>query len=193
MKHHWATLFAGLLSALSMPAEAHVGHGIAPDFQAGLWHPLLGIDHLLAMIGVGMWAGFLGGAARGWLPAAFLAAMTAGASLHFAGITVEGPEITIAASVLAIGLILLSGRRSPLGWALGLAALFACGHGYVHALEAGADDQALYYAAGFIVSTTLLLGSGLLIGLFSVVQGRWIRTVFGVVCAGAGLTLLLGT
>jgi len=185
-------VFAGLLSALSLPAEAHAGHGIAHDFQAGLWHPLLGADHLLVMIGVGLWAGFLGGAARGWLPAAFLAAMAAGASLHFAGITVRGPESAVVFSVLAIGVILAFGGHAKRGWAAGLAALFACSHGYVHALEAGADSQALYYAGGFLVATALLLGVGLALGRLSALHGRWLKTVFGLVCAGVGISLLLG-
>jgi urease accessory protein len=227
MKHpHLEVLFAGVLLSLSLPAQAHTGHSIAYDFQAGLGHPWLGTDHVLAMVGVGLWAGFLGGSARGWLPAAFLASMAAGASLPYAGIALQGAEIAVAASVLAIGAILLGSplksksslaretcqvlktwqvfnrriifyklsdrRRLKLGLAAVLAALFASGHGYVHALEAGADSQALGYAGGFLVSTALLLGIGLLIGRVSRERGHWIKPVFGAICAGAGITLLLG-
>lgn len=251
-QHHWEVLFAGVLLSLSLPAQAHTGHGLAYDFQAGLRHPLLGIDHILAMVGVGLWAGWLGGAARVWLPAAFLAAMAAGASLSYAGIALQGTEIAVAASVLAIGVILLGmpakiivsaktvgwvrralptfsrgygmlrapnppfaslmvgydarkgqtpnkdrsdARHSPpygLICASVLAALFALGHGYVHAFEAGADSQALYYAGGFLVSTALLLGIGLMIGRVSRERGYWIKPAFGAICAGAGLSLLLG-
>jgi urease accessory protein len=233
--HHLAVLFAGLLLSLSLSAEAHVGHGLAYDFQAGLWHPLLGIDHILVMVGVGLWAGFLGGAARGWLPAAFLAAMAAGGSLAFAGISLPGPEVAVAASVFAVGMVLLwlpsgltfrvvpekpalaasaagcgarkgrmialncsDARRNPpyvlacLNRASGLAALFAFSHGYVHALEAGMGSQAFGYTGGFLVSTALLLGIGLMIGRVSARHGHWMRTLFGVICAGAGITLLLG-
>jgi hydrogenase/urease accessory protein HupE len=272
MKHlHLEVLFAGILLALAMPAEAHTGHGLAYDFQAGLRHPLLGIDHILAMAGVGLWAGWLGGTARGWLPSAFLASMAAGASLPSAGIALQEAEIAVAASVLAIGTILLGipaktvflaenvgwvrralptsfryygvfrapnppvgpflvgydcmdagGRATPgaiaddarkkqttnkdrsdarrnlpyvsarHGWASVLAALFALSHGYVHALEAGTDSQALGYAGGFLVSTALLLGIGLVIGRVSRERGYWIKLVFGAICAGAGITLLLG-
>jgi urease accessory protein len=233
MKHHHLEIFfAGLLLSLSMPTEAHTGHGLAYDLQAGLRHPLFGIDHILAMVGVGLWAGFLGGAARGWLPAAFLAAMAAGASLAFTGMVLQGLEIWVAASVLAIGVILLGipsklffltnnvgwvWRALPLsfksygvfrapnppfalppyvsarhGWASVLAALFAFGHGYVHALEAETDSQALGYAGGFLVSTALLLGAGLLIGRVSAARGCWIKSVFGAICAGTGIALLLG-
>jgi urease accessory protein len=227
MKHlHLEVLFAGILLALAMPAEAHTGHGLAYDFQAGLRHPLLGIDHILAMAGVGLWAGFLGGAARVWLPSAFLASMAAGASLPSAGIALQGAEIAVAASVLAIGAILLGipskltfsatqetcqvfktwqvfnreimsnnpfGRQClKLGLTAMLAALFAFGHGYVHALEAGTDSQVLGYAGGFLVSTALLLGIGLVIGRVSRERGYWIKPVFGAICAGAGITLLLG-
>ncbi|MBL1263438.1 HupE/UreJ family protein [Methylomicrobium sp. RS1] len=248
MKHHHLEIFfAGLLLSLSMPTEAHTGHGLAYDLQAGLRHPLLGIDHILAMVGVGLWAGFLGGAARGRLPAAFLAAMAAGASLAFAGMVLQGPEMWVAASVLAIGVILLGipsklfflannvgwgkrwvrrtentvkfeGRRQSApaatapcvalppasmqsnpsyvsarhGWASVLAALFAFGHGYVHALEAGTDSQAFSYAAGFLVSSALLLGVGLLIGRVSAARSCWIKSAFGAICAGAGMILLLG-
>jgi len=193
MKHHsFEIVFAVLLSALSLPAEAHTGHGIAHDFQAGLWHPLLGADHLLVMIGVGLWSGFLGGAERGWLPVTFLAAMAAGAAISFSGITVQGPEIAVGFSVLAIGAILTFGKHAKLGWAAGMAALFACSHGYVHALEAGTDRQALYYTGGFLISTALLLGIGLTLGRLSALHGRWIKTAFGLVCTGVGIGLLLG-
>lgn len=192
MKQQLAVLLTGLLSVLSMPVEAHTGYNAVHDFQAGLWHPLSGIDHLLVMIGVGLLAGFLGGVARGWLPAVFLAAMAAGSFLHFAGIRVQGAEIAVAASVFAMGVILMWSKRSRLGGAMGLASLFACSHGYVHALEAGTDRQAFYYADGVIVSTALLLGIGVLIGQFSARRGRWFKTAFGVICAGAGISFLLG-
>jgi urease accessory protein len=217
-QHHLEVLFAGVLLALSLPAEAHTGHGVAHDFRAGLLHPLLGIDHILVMIGVGLWAGWLGGVARAWLPAVFLASMATGASLSYAGIALQGAEIAVAASVLAIGAILLGIPAKNVGWirrasillsqfsrsvraqnppyglscASGLAALFACGHGYVHALEAGTDSQALWYAGGFLVSTALLLGIGLMIGRVSRERGHWIKSVFGAICAGVGITLLLG-
>jgi urease accessory protein len=227
MKHHpLEVLFAGVLLSLSLPAQAHTGHSLAYDFQAGLRHPLLGIDHILAMVGVGLWAGWLGGAARTRLPAVFLASMAAGASLPYAGIALQEAEIAVAASVLAIGAILLGipsklmssvaretcqvfktwqvfnreimpnnpfgRRRLKLGLTAVLAALFASGHGYVHALEAGADSRALGYGGGFLVSTALLLGIGLLIGRVSRERGHWIKPVFGAICAGAGITLLLG-
>jgi urease accessory protein len=89
-------------------------------------------------------------------------------------------------------------RRNPSyisarhGWASVLAALFALSHGYVHALEAGTDSQALGYAGGFLVSTALLLGAGLLIGRISAERRLWIRSAFGALCAGAGIVLLLG-
>jgi urease accessory protein len=78
------------------------------------------------------------------------------------------------------------------GWASVLAALFAFGHGYVHALEAGTDSQAFSYASGFLVSSALLLGAGLLIGRVSAARGCWIKSAFGAICAGAGMILLLG-
>jgi len=193
MKHpSISTMFLGLLSALSMPAEAHPGHSIVHDFQAGLMHPFLGADHLLVMIGIGMWAAFIGATARYWLPAVFLTAMAAGASLAFSGFALPNPEIGVAGSVLATGLILATGWRFRLSWAALLAALFAASHGYVHALEAGADSQALYYAGGFIISTALLLSIGFLAGWASLVYGRWFKTAFGLISAAAGISLLLG-
>jgi urease accessory protein len=190
--HSWKVLFAGSLFALAIPVEAHTGQDLAHDLQAGFWHPLLGIDHILAMMGVGLWAGFLGGAARGWLPAVFLVSMAAGASSHFAGMVVQGAEIAVAMSVLAIGVILILGCRLRPGWAASLSALFAYSHGYVHALETAADSQVLWYAGGFIMSTALLLGVGVVVGLVSVGRSRWVKYVFGVISAGAGITLLLG-
>lgn len=189
---HWAMLFAALLAALSLPAEAHTGHGIAYDFREGLGHPLQGIDHLLVMIGVGLWAGFLGGSARIWLPAGFLAAMAAGAALSFAGVELARAELAVSGSVVAIGMILACGWRASLLWAVGLAAVFAFGHGYVHAREAGADSQVWYYASGFSVATALLLAGGVLLGDVALLRGRGFKTAFGVLCAASGIGLLLG-
>lgn len=206
--------FAGLLLSLSMPAEAHPGHGLVYDFQVGFQHPLFGIDHLLAMVGVGLWASCLGGPATLWLPFSFLLAMIAGASFAFTGSMLAAPEIWVATSVLAVGAMLLSIPANHVGWvrraslptfiferafrapsppyASSLAALFAFAHGYVHALEAGADSHKLYYLAGFLASTALLLGIGLTVGGLSVRRGRWIRIVFGAFSAGVGITLLFG-
>lgn len=184
-----AILLLVCLSALALPAEAHPGHGGVYDFQAGFSHPWFGIDHLFAMIGVGLWASVLGGAARIGLPAGFLAAMALGALLAHAGIAFPYAESAVSASVLAVGVILFCGLRAALPWASTLAALFAFAHGYVHATEAVSGSLAVYYASGFLTATALLLAGGLLCGRFA---GAGLKTAFGLVCAASGLALLAG-
>ena len=153
---------AGLL-ALPATALAHAhagaGAGDGPAFLHGLLHPLTGIDHALAMIAVGALAGVLGGRLRWLLPIAFLTAAMAGGWLGRLGYALPHLEAAVAASVAALGVMLLAGRRMPIRLALALVGVFGILHGAAHGLELQA---ALSFArtGGFLFSTACLHATG---------------------------------
>lgn len=193
MKSRILMISASLLlwSAL-MPAHAHTGAGVADGYLAGLLHPLSGIDHVLVMLGIGLWGGTLRGNSRWLLPVVFLASMAVGAGLDFAGFPLPGAEAWIAVSVVAMGLILCSGRQSQMSWAVPLATAFALGHGYVHAAEIGAGMAASSCFAGFLVGTSLLLGLGAAISLLPPAVFKAVTNLWGLAGAVVGAVLLIG-
>lgn len=140
-------------------AFAHPGHDHA-GVMSGLAHPLFGIDHLLAMLAVGLWAAQQRGAARWALPLTFVATMLFGGLLGFAGIEMPLMETGIAGSVLALGLLVALAVRPPLAIAAGLTALFAASHGVAHGLELPALSSPWGYAAGFVAATAALHAAG---------------------------------
>jgi urease accessory protein len=145
-------------------AWAHGGHDHVHGFVSGLAHPVGGLDHLLAMIGVGLFAGMLGGASRWRLPLAFVAAMTLGAAAGLAGIGSGAPtEQLIALGVLAIGLAIAFALRVRPALATALVAACALFHGQAHGAELPAQAGALAYVAGFVLSTAALHGVGLVL------------------------------
>ncbi|MFC7705875.1 HupE/UreJ family protein [Plastorhodobacter daqingensis] len=151
------------------PALAHPGHVGQAPFVAGVVHPLLGADHLLAMIAVGLWAAHLGGAALPGLPAAFVAAMVAGFTVALGGGVLPLVEPMILASVLVLGLMLALALRLPTGASAALVALFGLFHGFAHGQEMG-EGGAAAFGAGFALSTALLHAAGAGLGL---VLGQW--------------------
>ncbi|WP_312571695.1 HupE/UreJ family protein [Stutzerimonas balearica] len=140
-------------------AFAHPGHDHA-GVMSGLAHPLFGIDHLLAMLAVGLWAAQQQGAARWALPLTFVATMLFGGLLGFAGIEMPLMETGIAGSVLALGLLVALAVRPPVAIAAGLTALFAASHGVAHGLELPALSSPWGYAAGFVAATAALHAAG---------------------------------
>lgn len=178
------------LVALATQALAHPeGHAVGPvgGLTAGFVHPFGGLDHVLAMVAVGLWAAQLGGAALWRVPAGFVAAMLAGGVLGALGVGVIPAEAGILASVLLLGLMVAFAVR--LAPALGLvvvAALALC-HGYAHGSEMPAG-AAVTYALGFAVATALLHGVGIAAGL--ALRGRAMRWG-GAGIAAAGLVLIL--
>ncbi|WP_111431151.1 HupE/UreJ family protein [Rhodobacteraceae bacterium DSL-40] len=156
---------ATLTCALAAPAFAHTGHPEGSGFGAGFLHPLLGADHLAAMVAVGLWAAFLGGRAVLALPLAFPAAMAAGAGLGAAGLAVPALETGIAASVLVIGLCTALALRAPVWLASGAVGVFALFHGAAHGAEMPAGAHWASYAAGFLLATAMLHAAGLGLGL----------------------------
>lgn len=184
------------LAAFAGPALAHTGHGDANGFLHGLQHPIFGPDHLLAMLAVGLWSGFvLPG--RFWAGAAtFLSAMAVGAGLSWAGVPIPGVETLIVGSVVVFGLLVLLSKP---GQSAGLTAaslatigLFAACHGHAHATEATGD--ALGYLAGFLIATAALHLAGIGIAR-AVARGSAAQLVqrgLGGAIAASGLWLMVG-
>jgi len=167
---------------------AHPGHGPHFGASAGFLHPLTGWDHALAMIAVGFWAAQLG--APWLLSGTFIATMSVGALVgHWAG-PVSGVEQGIAASVLALGLLIGSAISVRIAWGVALVGLFALFHGLAHGAEMPATAGALEYGLGFIAATALLHLAG--IGISSVAAGRFslATRLAGAAVAVAGVILL---
>ena len=135
------------------------------SFTEGLLHPFSGLDHVLAMVAVGLWASQLGGRALWLLPLTFPAVMAVGAALGFGGVALPFVEIGIAGSVLVLGAAVALALRPSLAISIPLIGAFALLHGYSHGVELPADVSALSYGAGFIAATLLLHAVGIGLGL----------------------------
>ncbi len=151
-----------VLTAAASPAMAHTGVHLFGEsgFAAGFSHPMLGLDHLLAMLGVGAWAAQLGGRATWLVPAAFVGMMVAGAALALSGAALPMVEFGIGGSVLVIGVLVAFGTRLPLALAMALAGLFALFHGHAHGTELPGFAHPAAYGAGFVLATALLHAAG---------------------------------
>lgn len=158
------TSLPGLLLCLSLPATALAHTGVAAhSFLAGALHPLGGLDHLLAMLAVGLLAGCSGGRLRWGLPASFVMAMIVGAALGASGVSVPLIEAGIALSLVAFGAALVwkPAFRAPV--LVAMTAGFALFHGHAHGTEMGADLSGALYGVGFILATALLHACGVLL------------------------------
>lgn len=190
MKLKLRALFLVAVSCVlfSSTVLAHPGHGPEGGLLAGLLHPLTGIDHLLAMLAVGMYAAQRGGRSLWAVPAVFVACTALGAVLPLAGLSLPLLETGIAASVLVFGLLLAWSARLVLPLGVALAAGFALFHGFAHGAEApvGAGSG---YAAGFLTATALLHAGG--IGLASLLRAPQVLRVAGGAIATVGGLLLL--
>lgn len=158
-------LAAAALILLEAPAWAHPGLGVPGGFASGFLHPLSGLDHVVAMVSVGLWAAMLGGGAVGALPVAFPLVMAVGGGLGMAGVPMPSPEIGIALSAVVLGLLVALSVRAPLGVAVVTVGLFALFHGYAHGRELPETADMLSYAVGFVAATALLHGVGIGAGL----------------------------
>ncbi|MFT3905078.1 MAG: HupE/UreJ family protein [Steroidobacteraceae bacterium] len=180
----------GALLALPAIAAAHPGHPGHESFAAGFAHPLSGVDHLLAMLAVGLWAAQLGGRARWAVPAAFVVLMLAGGALGRAGVWLPQADAVIAASVLVLGLLVAALVRLPTVAAMAVVGAFALFHGYAHGVEMPLSAQALPYVAGFAAATAALHAVGLGLGVLAArLQPRLLRLA-GAATALAGALLL---
>ena len=168
---------------------AHTFGAQGAGFAEGLAHPFLGLDHLLAMLAVGLWAAQLGGASLWRVPAAFLAAMALGAGLANPAVDMAGLEAAVGASVLALGLLVALSWRLPGAAGLLTVALCASLHGYAHGLEMPQAASAWAYGLGFLSATAGLLSLGVVLGL-AVGRFKLAARVGGVAIAAAGLLML---
>jgi urease accessory protein len=187
-----SSTLAALLAALSVvstAASAHTGHG-SHSLAQGLAHPF-GLDHLLAMLAVGVWSATALRGARRWAgPASFLAAMTVGAALGAAGLALPLTELGIAASVAMLGLMLLAGRQMPPAVGLVLIALAAALHGLAHGAEMSLGGSFAAYAAGFTLTTALLHTAGVGLGVALAQAQAWVWRSAALATTAAGLALM---
>jgi urease accessory protein len=157
----------GVGSLFSNPAAAHVGTGLPGGFTSGFMHPFSGIDHLLAMVSVGLWGAFLGRPLIYALPVVFPAMMVAGAIMGMAGVPLPPVEVGIALSVLVLGGCIALAVRAPIWAACLIVALFAVFHGYAHGKELPSAADPISYSAGFVLATGLLHVAGICLGLLN--------------------------
>ena len=166
-------------------AFAHEETGQAAGLLAGLSHPLSGLDHVLAMIAVGLWGAVLGPPAIWVLPVAFPIVMAFGGLMGLLGFPLPGVEIGIAVSAVVLGALVLAEVRPPLWLAALIVAFFAIFHGHAHGRELPQGTSALLYSLGFVVATGLLHAFGILLG----VAHRWAAGRRLVQLAGGGVAL----
>lgn len=175
-------------------ALAHTGAGDTHGVVHGFMHPVTGLDHVLAMVAVGILAALLGGRAIWLVPASFVALAAVGGLLGVQGVLVPFVEFGISASVVLLGLAIALQARLPLGWTVGLVGLFGLYHGYAHGAEMPADASGFAYGAGFLAATAMLHIAGIGLGLGIAHMARRSATRFaqagGAAIALAGIVLL---
>ena len=185
-------VLALVVLAIASPAQAHIIDAGGAGWAQGFSHPFSGLDHILAMVAVGVWAAQTGRPAMWVLPVAFPLAMTGGGLLGVAGLPVPGIEAGIAASVLGLGLLVVFKARPPLALSVALVALFALFHGHAHGTELPQAASPLLYGLGFIVATGILHLIGLGIGhVMRLPAGMTALRVGGGAIAAAGITLFI--
>lgn len=187
------SLMTVLLLVAVQPLAAHTTGGAIGGLDCGLGHPFIGVDHLLAMLAVGMWAYQLGGSAVWKVPLVFVLTLLVGASIGLAGVSLPFIEPLIAASVMVFGLMIaMKSRVTPILVSL-LVALFALFHGYAHGIEVPLAASPLAYIAGFSLATIGLHGLGVLLAyvMHRTTHSMLLR-VSGIGLAGTGLLLLVG-
>jgi urease accessory protein len=187
--------FVAVLAAVAFfpgIAFAHTGFHFESGFASGLAHPLLGIDHVLAMIGVGILAWQIGGRALWAMPAAFLAMMAAGGLAGFAAFDMPFVELGIALSIVAVGAAIAVRQTLPTALAACLVGFFAMFHGFAHGAEVPGDAGALGYMAGFLVASGALHVAGLGVGRFAARLRPTALRFGGAAIALAGLAFVAG-
>lgn len=174
-------------------AQAHTGEGYGGGFIAGFTHPILGWDHVAAMVAVGLWGAFLGAPAIWILPVVFPLVMAFGAVAGILGIPIPAIETGIALSAVVLGLMIVFAVRPPIWVGAIIVGAFAIFHGYAHGTELPTTVNAFAYAVGFVISTGLLHLIGIAFGLVV----RWpagrvaVRGVGGLITF-AGIAFLTG-
>jgi urease accessory protein len=189
-----APFLAAALLVLLAPAgaEAHLLGAHGAGLAQGLAHPFAGIDHLLAMVAVGLWAAQRGGRALWAVPLAFVAMMALGGALGIAGAPLPLVEPGIAGSLVVLGLLVALALRLPLAAAMAVVGAFAVFHGHAHGTELPEAMAPVAYAAGFVLATAALHGVGVAAGLaLRRPMGQALVRASGAGVALAGLALAL--
>ena len=191
MKAKYSLALFGLLAYVTIlpVAEAHTFGSQGAGLMAGLTHPFVGLDHLLAMIAVGIWAGQLGGRAVWLIPLTFVSVMAAAATLASFGLLLPLVEPAITCSVLVLGLLIAGSVCLPTSVGALLVGLFAVFHGCAHGLELPQAASPILYGAGFVLATALLHGLGIGFALNSR-QHKMLQRIAGYsLIAASGLLL----
>ncbi len=191
--HQRAAASAAVLIVTSFSALAHTGEGVAGGLSSGFMHPILGLDHLVAMVAVGLWGTFLGMPAIWILPVVFPLVMAAGGALGVIGMPLPGVETWIAASAVVLGLCVAFAFRPPVWIAAFIVGAFAIFHGHAHGTELPHAANPLAYAIGFVIGTGLLHLCGIGLGLLSRSSaGRYAIQSAGAMIAAVGVAFLTG-
>jgi urease accessory protein len=175
------------LCSLPITAFAHSRGGEGAGFLSGLYHTVSGMDHVVAMVAVGLWGGQLGAPAIWLLPVTFPMVMAFGGMLGLMGLRLRGVEVGIALSALALGFMVLREAKPPLWVAAVLVGFFAIFHGHAHGTELPRGADAILYSIGFVIATGCLHATGIGIGLVH----RWPAGRIALRAAG-GLILAAG-
>jgi urease accessory protein len=172
MKHLKNIFFASLsLVLLPVLAVAHPGHNTSPTIIIGIAHPVSGLDHLLTMLAVGIWAAQLGKGFRWSAPLTFVGVMIIGSLFGAFHVSIPFTELLIAIGLLTLGLLILTKAKLSIFLALPVIATFALAHGYAHGSEMTASGlSSLWYGLGFVISTLALHYTGLFISQFLLTQ-----------------------
>lgn len=186
LKKHSRTFALAALGLFAGTASAHTGDHAVTGFVSGLGHPLLGLDHLFAMVAIGLWAAQQGGRALWAVPAAFVGAMLVGGGLAWSGSALPQVETALALSVLVLGLLIATRRQWAVPAGMALAAGFAVFHGYAHGLEMPLAASPALYGLGFVLATLGLHG----LGIVGSVIGRRTVQLAGAGIAATGLALI---
>jgi len=195
--NHTLALTAALgVSTVSTAAFAHPGHAEASGFAAGFAHPIGGLDHILAMVGVGLFAWMLKGRALWLVPVAFVGMMAIGGVLGVFQVPVPMVELGIALSIIVIGGLVALGKSIPVAAAMAIVGVFAIFHGHAHSTEMPAAMSGLTYGMGFIAATALLhtigIATGLAIGKAGETRGFQVARVGGAAMAAIGVAIVAG-
>ena len=181
------------LMMLSTAVQAHTGEGINTGFASGFWHPIMGWDHVVAMVAVGLWGAFLGAPAIWILPIVFPLVMAIGGALGIAGMPLPAVETGIALSGVVLGLLILFAVKAPLWLASVIVGVFAIFHGHAHGTEFPTEFNAYGYAVGFVLATGLLHLVGIAFGFLTKVDyGTVLVRLGGAVVALVGGGYLVG-
>ncbi len=190
---HFALVGMILVVLATNPALAHEGEGLTGGFLSGLKHPIYGLDHVVAMVAVGLWGAVLGAPALWILPLVFPLVMAFGGALGVLGIPMPAVEIGIAVSGLVLGLLVALWVKAPIWVAAIVVGAFAIFHGHAHGTELPDAANPIAYAVGFVIATGALHVAGIAFGALNGIKGgQWAVRGAGAVIALAGAAFLTG-